>query len=156
MDLFPFPFFSITKESTSIAEYAHTARMNEKVDVYSFGAVLLELTTGKEANFGDENTCLAEWARRHLNEGRPIVDALDKEISESSCLDEMSLVFHLGVKCTSKLPSNRPSMREVLQILLQHSQPLAYGVKNMGRDGDVIPFLLNSKLGYASDSDENV
>ncbi|KAF2285216.1 hypothetical protein GH714_039033 [Hevea brasiliensis] len=105
-------------------EYAQTARMNEKIDVYSFGVVLLELTTGKEASFGDENTCLADWARRHMNEGRPIVDALDKEIMESSCLDEMSFVFQLGVKCTNKLPSARPSMREVLQILLHYSHPL--------------------------------
>ncbi|KAF2285207.1 hypothetical protein GH714_039017 [Hevea brasiliensis] len=137
-------------------EYAQTARMNEKIDVYSFGVVLLELTTGKEASFGDENTCLADWARRHMNEGRPIVDALDKEIMESSCLDEMSFVFQLGVKCTNKLPSARPSMREVLQILLHYSHPLAYGVKNMGRDGDAIPFLLNSNQVYASESDENV
>ncbi|XP_021645221.2 receptor-like protein kinase 5 [Hevea brasiliensis] len=136
-------------------EYAQTTRVNDKIDVYSFGVVLLELTTGKEANFGNENACLADWAWRHMNEGRPIVDALDKEIMESSCLDEMSIVFQLGVKCTSKLPSARPSMGEVLQLLLHYSHPFVYGVKNMGRDGDAIPFLLNSKRGYASDSDEN-
>ncbi|KAJ9183895.1 hypothetical protein P3X46_007694 [Hevea brasiliensis] len=138
-----------------ILEYAQTTRVNDKIDVYSFGVVLLELTTGKEANFGNENACLADWAWRHMNEGRPIVDALDKEIMESSCLDEMSIVFQLGVKCTSKLPSARPSMGEVLQLLLHYSHPFVYGVKNMGRDGDAIPFLLNSKRGYASDSDEN-
>ncbi|KAF2285218.1 hypothetical protein GH714_039037 [Hevea brasiliensis] len=137
-------------------EYAQTARVNEKIDVYSFGVVLLELTTGKEATFGDENTSLADWAWRQMKEGRPIVDALDKEIMESSYLHEMSIVFQLGVKCTSKLPSARPSMREVLQVLLHYSHPLVYGVKDMGRDGDAIPFLLNSKHGYASDSDENV
>ncbi|KAI5409836.1 hypothetical protein KIW84_055335 [Lathyrus oleraceus] len=31
-------------------EYAQTIRVNEKIDVYSFEVVLLELTTGKETN----------------------------------------------------------------------------------------------------------
>ncbi|KAI5417337.1 hypothetical protein KIW84_042081 [Lathyrus oleraceus] len=31
-------------------EYAQTIRVNEKIDVYGFGVVLLELTTGKETN----------------------------------------------------------------------------------------------------------
>ncbi|KAF2303996.1 hypothetical protein GH714_026059 [Hevea brasiliensis] len=95
-----------------IAPEYQTARLNEKIDVYSFGVVLLELTTGKEAHLGDENRSLAEWACNHMVEDRPIVDALDKEIMGSSCLDEMITVFKLGVKCTSKLPFDRPSMRE--------------------------------------------
>ncbi|KAI5439128.1 hypothetical protein KIW84_024775 [Lathyrus oleraceus] len=41
-------------------EYAQSIRVNEKIDVYSFGAVLLELTTGKEVNPGDEYSSLAE------------------------------------------------------------------------------------------------
>ncbi|KAI5396194.1 hypothetical protein KIW84_062409 [Lathyrus oleraceus] len=41
-------------------EYAQSIRVNEKIDVYSFGAVLLELTTGKEVNPGYEYLSLAE------------------------------------------------------------------------------------------------
>ncbi|KAI5394826.1 hypothetical protein KIW84_061443 [Lathyrus oleraceus] len=41
-------------------EYAQSIRVNEKMDVYSFGAVLLELTTGKEVNPGYEYSSLAE------------------------------------------------------------------------------------------------
>nr|AMM42781.1 LRR-RLK [Vernicia fordii] len=137
-------------------EYAQTYRVNEKIDVYSFGVVLLELTTGKEANFGDENSCLADWAWRYMNEGNPIVHALDKEIKNPSYFDEMSIVFKLGVRCTSKLPSARPSMGEVLQILDQYSHPLEFGVKIMGREHDATPFLFNSKHGHASDLDDNV
>ncbi|KAG8636194.1 hypothetical protein MANES_16G109132v8 [Manihot esculenta] len=137
-------------------EYVNTVKVNEKIDVYSFGVVLLELTTGKEAPFGDEDTCLAKWAWRHMSEGRPIVNALDKEITESSYLDEMIIVFKLGVKCTSKLPSDRPSMREVLRVLGQYNYPVVNGLKNRGRDSHVTPFILSSKNGRASDSDENV
>ncbi|KAG6739705.1 hypothetical protein POTOM_057319 [Populus tomentosa] len=100
-------------------EYARTVRVNEKIDVYSFGVVLLELTTGKAANYGDEDTCLAEWAWRHMQEGKPIVDVLDEEIKEACYVDEMRDVFKLGVFCTSMLPSRRPNMKEVVQILLE-------------------------------------
>ncbi|EEF48174.1 serine-threonine protein kinase, plant-type, putative [Ricinus communis] len=121
----------------------------------NFGVVLLELTTGKEANFGDENSCLADWAWHHMSEGSAVVDALDKEIVEPSYLGEMSIVFKLGVKCTSKMPSARPSMSEALQILLQCSRPQVFEVKIMGREYDVAPLLKSSKREQSSGNDEN-
>ncbi|KAF8034228.1 hypothetical protein BT93_C0497 [Corymbia citriodora subsp. variegata] len=105
-------------------EYARTTRVNEKIDVYSFGVVLLELTTGREANDGDEDMCLADWAWRHMQDGKPISDALDEEIKDDSNVDKISSVFKLGIFCTATLPSTRPTMKEVLQVLLKCSDPL--------------------------------
>ncbi|XP_059657129.1 receptor-like protein kinase HSL1 [Cornus florida] len=102
-------------------EYAYTTKVNEKIDVYSFGVVLLELATGREACDGDEHTSLAEWAWRHHGEGNSVADALDEEIKEPGYLEEMSTMFRLGLICTTRLPSSRPSMKEVLQIL-RHCQ----------------------------------
>ncbi|XP_059635922.1 receptor-like protein kinase 5 [Cornus florida] len=99
-------------------EYAHTTRVNEKIDVYSFGVVLLELATGRRANDGDEDMGLVEWAWHQLQEGKSIEDALDEEIKKPCYLKEMSNVFKLGINCTCTLPSTRPTMKEVLQILL--------------------------------------
>ncbi|XP_041009043.1 receptor-like protein kinase 5 [Juglans microcarpa x Juglans regia] len=98
-------------------EYARTTRINEKIDVYSFGVILLELTTGRKANDGDEHTSLAEWALRHIQDGKPIGDALDEEVKEPCHLNEMCHVFRLGLYCTSTQPSTRPSMKEVLKVL---------------------------------------
>ncbi|CAL5206111.1 unnamed protein product [Lathyrus oleraceus] len=39
-------------------EYAQSIRVNEKMDVYSFGAALLELTTGKAVNPGYKSLSL--------------------------------------------------------------------------------------------------
>ncbi|KAK9131086.1 hypothetical protein Sjap_011573 [Stephania japonica] len=100
-------------------EYAYTTKVNEKIDIYSFRVVLLELVTGKKANYGDENTCLAEWAWRHIQDEKPIVDALDEEVKEPCHIDGMSMVFKMGLICTGTLPSTRPSMKEVLQLLQQ-------------------------------------
>jgi len=49
--------------------------------------------------------------------GGLVVDALDEEVKEPRCLDEMCFVFKLGIICTGTLPSTRPSMKEVLNIL---------------------------------------
>ncbi|XP_062149200.1 receptor-like protein kinase 5 [Alnus glutinosa] len=98
-------------------EYAQTTRVSEKIDVYSFGVILLELATGRKATDGDEHTSLAEWAWRHFQQGGPVVDALDEEVKEPRYLDEMCFVFKLGIICTGTLPSTRPSMKEVLNIL---------------------------------------
>ncbi|GAA0154306.1 transmembrane signal receptor [Lithospermum erythrorhizon] len=103
-------------------EYAYTTKINEKTDVYSFGVVLLELVTGREANGGDDSS-LAEWAWKHYGEGKPIENALDNSIKEPAHLEGMTIVFRLGLKCTSALPSNRPSMKDVLQIM-RHCKPL--------------------------------
>ncbi|KAI7728039.1 hypothetical protein M8C21_019555, partial [Ambrosia artemisiifolia] len=119
---------------------AHTNKVNEKIDVYSFGVILLELTTGKEANNGSEHSSLAEWAWQHALGGAPIVDALDSEFIDPLYLNDMVSVFKLGLWCTSKLPTNRPSMKEVCQMLLRCSTAADTG-KNVGDVADHLPLL---------------
>ncbi|KAI3908834.1 hypothetical protein MKW98_029384 [Papaver atlanticum] len=128
-------------------EYGYTRKVNEKVDVYSFGVVLLELATGKEANRADEHTGLVEWARCQFDEGKSIIDAFDEEIKEPCYLDEISSVFKLGLVCTGTSPSTRPTMSEVLEILLQCGpQQGFHGVKNtMKTEEDVNPLLVDER-----------
>ncbi|WCJ29482.1 Leucine-rich receptor-like protein kinase family protein [Euphorbia peplus] len=121
-------------------EYAYTTKVNVKIDVFSFGVVLLELVTGREANDGDENSNLADWAWRQIAEGNPAVNCFDQEIKEPHYLEEMTTVFNLGVICTSKLPSNRPSMKEVLQVLRRYSSK-DKKEKKTGGEFDVVPLL---------------
>ncbi|CAI0409535.1 unnamed protein product [Linum tenue] len=138
-------------------EYAYTTRVNEKIDVYSFGVVLLELVTGRQANCGGENTSLAEWAWRQIGEGKPVEDCLDQEIKEESNVEEMMTVFKLGLICTSTMPSTRPSMKEVVQVL-RRLCPIEYeknGEKRNydskgGREFDVAPLLGNGVAYLAS------
>ncbi|WMV42478.1 hypothetical protein MTR67_035863 [Solanum verrucosum] len=99
-------------------EYAYISKVNGKIDVYSFGVVLLELVTGREPINGDEHINLAQWAWNHHEEGNVVVDAIDEEIKEACFLNEMSSMFKLGLICTSTIPYARPSMKEILQILL--------------------------------------
>ncbi|CAL4954623.1 unnamed protein product [Urochloa decumbens] len=103
-------------------ECAYTKKVSEKVDVYSFGVVLLELTTGKEASDGGEHGSLAEWARHHYRSGGSIPEATDRSIRYAEYSDEVEVVFKLGVACTGDSPSSRPTMKDVLQILLKCSE----------------------------------
>lgn len=116
--------------------------MNEKIDVYSFGVVLLELVTGREANCGDDNLSLAEWMWRHFGEDKPIIEIVDEEIKEACYLEGITAVFKLGLICTSTLPSTRPSMKEVLQVL-QRCNLLDGEGRKVGMDFDVTPLLGN-------------
>ncbi|KAF8400939.1 hypothetical protein HHK36_014242 [Tetracentron sinense] len=122
-------------------EYVYTTKVNEKVDVYCFGVVLLELATGREASNRDDEYMLAEWAWRYLQDGNSIADALYEKVKEPCYLDEMSAVFNLGIICTATLPSKRPSMKEVLQILLRCGPLQAYGENKAGNDYDAAPLL---------------
>ncbi|XP_068641988.1 uncharacterized protein [Aristolochia californica] len=130
-------------------EYAYTTKVSEKCDVYSFGVVLLELVTGREAHDGGEEASLVEWAWRQFQEGKSIEDALDKEIEEPSCVESMSMAFKLGLVCTSSLPLERPAMKDVLQILLDHGHPDMYGGKKSRKEQDVVPLLYSPLSGYS-------
>ncbi|XP_021275485.1 receptor-like protein kinase HSL1 [Herrania umbratica] len=122
-------------------EYAYTTKVNAKVDVYSFGVVLLELVTGREANSADENTSLVEWAWQRVLEDKPIDEILDPEIKGPSYLDEMIMVYKVGIVCTRASPSTRPSMKEVLHVLSSCGTPGDNGAKNVASDFGVAPLI---------------
>ncbi|KAJ6838887.1 receptor-like protein kinase HSL1 [Iris pallida] len=106
-------------------------KVNDKVDVYSFGVVLLELTTGREANGGgNEHGSLADSVWRYFQEGGggQVSDLVDKEIQDPVHTEAIEIALKLGVICTSAAPTNRPSMKDVLQVLQRCNE-------RNGRDG---------------------
>ncbi|CAH9101462.1 unnamed protein product [Cuscuta epithymum] len=127
-------------------EYAHTRKVNEKVDVYSFGVILLELVTGREPNDEEEEWCLVDWARHHVEAGIAIGEALDEEITTANNLGEMCGVFRLGIFCTAPNPAKRPTMKEALRILQHCTDLLPNGrQKTDFNEHDGAPLLKSSK-----------
>ncbi|KAH7657626.1 Non-specific serine/threonine protein kinase protein [Dioscorea alata] len=99
-------------------ECGYTRKVNEKVDVYGFGVVLLELTTGREARDGGDEGSLADWAWQHFQDSNQLIDGIiDDEIKNPAYVHEIETVFKLGILCTGKTPSMRPTMKQVLQVL---------------------------------------
>lgn len=104
--------------------------MTEKSDVYSFGVVLLELVTGRRAieeeTYG-EGKDIVYWVSSHLNDRQNILKVLDPKLASDSVQDDMMRVLKLATLCTTKLPNLRPSMREVVKMLV-HAEPCTFGL----------------------------
>lgn len=92
-------------------------RVNEKCDVYGFGVLILELVTGRRpVEYGEDNVViLSDHVRFSLEQGN-VLDCVDPSMSEYP-EDEVLPVLKLALVCTSQIPSSRPSMAEVVQIL---------------------------------------
>ncbi|KAF9687444.1 hypothetical protein SADUNF_Sadunf02G0094100 [Salix dunnii] len=100
-------------------EYAYTSKATTKCDVYSFGVVLMELVTGKkalEADFGESKDIIYLVSTKvETKEG--VMEVLDKRLS-GSFRDEMYQVLRIAIRCTCKNPALRPTMNEVVQLLI--------------------------------------
>lgn len=98
-------------------EYGQTMVATTKGDVYSFGVVMMEVVTGR-APTGQadvEGGNLVGWVRWMVAHGREdeVLDAcLD------SCKDQMVGVLGIARACTCDEPWRRPTMVEVVRMLM--------------------------------------
>ncbi|KMT01481.1 hypothetical protein BVRB_9g214880 [Beta vulgaris subsp. vulgaris] len=102
-------------------EYAVTGRVTTKVDVFSFGVVLMELITGRKAldeTQPEESMHLVTWFKRmHINK-----ETFRKAIDPAMDLDEetlasVSTVAELAGHCCAREPYQRPDMGHVVNVL---------------------------------------
>eukprot|EP00252_Welwitschia_mirabilis_P019973 TRINITY_DN477_c0_g1_i1.p1 TRINITY_DN477_c0_g1~~TRINITY_DN477_c0_g1_i1.p1 ORF type:complete len:1023 (+),score=71.02 TRINITY_DN477_c0_g1_i1:971-4039(+) len=99
-------------------EYAYTLKVDEKSDVYSFGVVLLELITGHRpvGEFGD-GVDIVQWVKKTTDSsGEGVLKILDSRLS-SVPLQEVMQVFSVAMLCVEEQSVERPTMREVVQML---------------------------------------
>ncbi|TQD78321.1 hypothetical protein C1H46_036126 [Malus baccata] len=95
-----------------------TVKITEKCDVYGFGILVLEVVTGKRPveYLEDDVIVLCDMVRGALEEGR-VEECLDKNLLGNFPAEEAIPVVKLGLICASQVPSNRPDMSEVINIL---------------------------------------
>ncbi|KAF3433270.1 hypothetical protein FNV43_RR24372 [Rhamnella rubrinervis] len=95
-----------------------TVKITEKCDVYGFGVLVLEVVTGKRPveYMEDDVVVLCDMVRGALEEGR-VEECVDGRLQGSFPAEEAIPVMKLGLICTSQVPSNRPDMGEVVNIL---------------------------------------
>ncbi|RVX17625.1 MDIS1-interacting receptor like kinase 1 [Vitis vinifera] len=90
---------------------------------------LAELVSGREPNSVNEHKCLVEWAWDQFREEKSIEEVVDEEIKEQCDRAQVTTLFNLGVRCTQTSPSDRPTMKKVLEILQRCSQHSAGPLK---------------------------
>ncbi|XP_042381126.1 serine/threonine-protein kinase CDG1-like isoform X1 [Zingiber officinale] len=99
-------------------EYFMHGKVNEKIDIYAFGVVLLELISGRKSvdtgAKGQES--LVMWAMPILQGGKleELVDPCLRTGFVKSQLERMALVAFL---CIRRSPHSRPRMELVLKLL---------------------------------------
>ncbi|KAK1265393.1 inactive leucine-rich repeat receptor-like protein kinase [Acorus gramineus] len=95
-----------------------TVKITEKCDVYGFGVLVLEVVTGRRPveYMEDDVVVLCDAVRADMEEGRA-EECVDGRLRGEFPVGEAVPVVKLGLICTSQVPSNRPEMAEVVNIL---------------------------------------
>jgi serine/threonine protein kinase len=108
-------------------ELSRTYKATTSSDVYSYGALLLEVSCGRrpiEPERSGEEVLLVEFVLSLWKNGQ-ILNAVDKRLGMNYVKEEAELVLMLGVLCSQAAPEARPFIRQVIQFLsgdasLQH------------------------------------
>ncbi|XP_066360058.1 putative receptor protein kinase ZmPK1 isoform X2 [Miscanthus floridulus] len=109
-------------------EWASSIPINEKVDVYSYGVVLIELVIGRRASelaatgTGDAEVGMRQlvWTiREKLKSGDLswIIHFVDPKLNGNIVHSEVLLMLEVAAMCLEKERSQRPSMNDIVEKL---------------------------------------
>ncbi|KAJ4981341.1 hypothetical protein NE237_032178 [Protea cynaroides] len=121
-------------------EYAMRGHLTEKVDVFGFGVVALEIISGRlnsDTDVNGDKVYLLEWAW-DLHERNCELELVDPSLSEYNSMEAKRLIG-VVLLCTQASPSLRPAMSRVVAML----------------SGDIEVSTVTSKPGYLTDWEFN-
>ncbi|MCO5592362.1 hypothetical protein L7F22_046364 [Adiantum nelumboides] len=102
-------------------EYFNFGRVSTKMDIYSFGIVLLELMTGKcpiDNNVLPGQANIAIWASHLVINVRDFpVEMADPVLGTYYSFTEMQRLLYIAVLCIHPVDSCRPSISKVLDLM---------------------------------------
>ncbi|KAH6791856.1 hypothetical protein C2S52_002333 [Perilla frutescens var. hirtella] len=102
-------------------EYLENGVVSPKLDVYSFGVLLLEILTGKEVSmlYEEVNMQLSEVLTPVLSEGgqENISNLMDPLLLGNYPPDLVLMLFRMVDNCLKKDPAERPNMDDIFQSL---------------------------------------
>ncbi|KAJ4973210.1 hypothetical protein NE237_006384 [Protea cynaroides] len=106
-------------------EYMADGQINEKLDVYSFGVLVLEIISSiQNSKFKQDESLdtLVTTAWKHFKSNK-VMEIIDEflEIDDMECVTR---VIHVGLLCTQRSPSLRPTMTKVIKMLTQKDMHL--------------------------------
>ncbi|KAL9417858.1 hypothetical protein AB3S75_040783 [Citrus x aurantiifolia] len=106
-------------------EYVVTQELTEKSDVYSYGVVLLEIVTARRAVQDGKN--LVESAQVCMASESRLAELVDPRIKDSFDMEQLQTIVTIVRWCTQREGQARPSIKQVLRILYESSDPMHSG-----------------------------
>ncbi|KAH9297577.1 hypothetical protein KI387_029259, partial [Taxus chinensis] len=99
-------------------ELIHSGKASSYTDVFSFGALMLEVACGRKPvdPCAAEGVILVQWVWDLYVNGR-LLDAVDPRLGDDYDKEEAEIVLVLGLICSNPEPQERFTMRQVVQIL---------------------------------------
>ncbi|KAH9289971.1 hypothetical protein KI387_034088, partial [Taxus chinensis] len=91
-----------------------------KVDVYSFGMMLLEIISGRryvDMTVQESRYYFPSWAATQIDKGNNTLDVVDERVANKADVEEVRRAVLVSMLCIQKIEVLRPNMGEVLLLL---------------------------------------
>jgi serine/threonine protein kinase len=123
-------------------EWISNMQITSKVDVYSYGVVVLEIITGKSPTssiqFKDgEELCherLVTWVREKRRKGLEVgcwvEQIVDPNLGSNYDVKRMETLANVALDCVAEEKNVRPTMSQVVERLLSHEDMIINGLHN--------------------------
>ncbi|KAM7275466.1 hypothetical protein ACFE04_017332 [Oxalis oulophora] len=130
-------------------EYFMHGIVDEKTDVFAFGVLLLEIITGRRAVDSDRQS-LVLWAKPLL-ESNNCKGLADSQLGDAYDSTEIKRAMLTASMCLHHMPTTRPYMNQVVQILKGEDTEAEMDQKSPSRrsmifDGDLQDYNSNSYI----------
>ncbi|KAL0698038.1 hypothetical protein Bca4012_054160 [Brassica carinata] len=129
-------------------EYFMYGKMNDKIDVYAYGVVLLELLSGRKPVSSESpkaRESLVMWAKPILDD-RDYSKLLDQSLLDDNDGDQMERMVLAATLCIRHNPQSRPDMGMVLNLLRGDVEMLKRAKEQVSNDLEDSKLLKDEKL----------
>ncbi|ERN19839.1 hypothetical protein AMTRI_Chr05g61360 [Amborella trichopoda] len=110
-----FALHHLVPHTTPSIRQSPQKKPSQKLDVYGFGIVLLEILTGRPSE--ESGVSLVEWVQCVVKE-EWTSEVFDLELmKDRQCEEEMVSLLQVALLCLSESTSQRPNMSKVVQLI---------------------------------------